>query len=209
MSIASSPGTMRAESWLPSTARTGLAILARKPETVASAASKGPNVGPRKSPVMTHRSQGSVPTSSSTRRMARSLMSQCRSLKCRMVKPSKPGGSAREADAVALDADPLGILGAAPVEARGLQGVLDGKGGELRVLDVEEIEPLPEHLGFVIALHAQALPGVQAPQPLLEPMLFVAVQQKTSAGAGNAGAGRGRFKPAPCALLPLAHREKA
>ena len=34
----------------------------------------------------------------------------------------------------------------------------------------KKLRPVPEHLGLVVALHAEALAGVQPPQPLLETM---------------------------------------
>jgi hypothetical protein len=58
--------------------------------------------------------------------------------------------------------DALGIPAAAPEQASHLQGIFDGERRECRILDVEEIQPLPEYLRFVVFLYAEALPRVQA-----------------------------------------------
>jgi hypothetical protein len=62
----------------------------------------------------------------------------------------------------------FGIAATTPKQAGHLQGVFDDKRGEGRVLDVEEVQPLPEYLSFVIPLHAEALMSMQASKTLLE-----------------------------------------
>ncbi len=62
----------------------------------------------------------------------------------------------------------FGIPAAAPEQAGHLQSVFDDKRGEGRILDVEEVQPLPEYLSFVIPLHAEALMSMQASKTLLE-----------------------------------------
>ncbi len=43
---------------------------------------------------------------------------------------------------------------------------------ESRIFDVEEVQPLPEHLGFVILLYPEALLSVQASKALLKETQF-------------------------------------
>jgi hypothetical protein len=67
-----------------------------------------------------------------------------------------------------------GIPATTPEQAGHLERIFDGQRRKRRVFDVEKIQSLPEYLGFVIFLHAQALPDVQASKALLKDMQFVA-----------------------------------
>jgi hypothetical protein len=79
--------------------------------------------------------------------------------------------------------DMLGILAPAPEQAGHLQRIFNGERRKCRILDVEKIQPLPEHLGFVVFLYAQALPGMETSNTLFKELQFVAVHFNSSADA--------------------------
>src|SRR5262249_37190836 len=74
----------------------------------------------------------------------------------------------RRRNAIVPDLDVLGIAHAPPMEAGQFEREPDQGMDRVPVLDVKEVEPLPEDLGLVIPLDSQPLPRVQASQPLLE-----------------------------------------
>src|SRR5215471_2068160 len=69
---------------------------------------------------------------------------------------------------VVPDLNALGIAHAPPIQAGQLEREPDQRVDRVPVLDMKEIEPLPEDLRFVIALDPQPLPRMKAPEPLLQ-----------------------------------------
>jgi hypothetical protein len=84
-------------------------------------------------------------------------------------KSIEPGGKLLERNIIVPNRHPFGIILAAPIQARQLQGASDDGVNRIPILDMKEVEALTEHLGLVVGFNSQALSCVQPSQPLLQP----------------------------------------
>ena len=81
---------------------------------------------------------------------------------------------------VVPDLNALVIAHAPPIQAGQLEREADQRVDRVPVLDVKEIETLPEDLSLVIALDTQPLPRVKTSEPLLQLVQDIIVHQVTA-----------------------------
>ena len=100
-------------------------------------------------------------------------MSAWRSLRCRILKPSKAARQTSRYDIVYAKLDACGIVTSAPMEAQKPQYSPDHCMDRIPVLQMEEVQALTKDLGFVVFLDTKTLPGMNAAQALVQPLADV------------------------------------
>ena len=86
-----------------------------------------------------------------------------------MVKPRKASGSLGETMVLPTQLDPARVAAAATVEPGQPKRVPDDRMDGVPVLDMHEVQALPEQLRLVIVLDPQALAGMDGAEASLEP----------------------------------------